>query len=98
MPVAANETVGVGESQSALADTQTVMIIQDDGTLTSFTEQYSNQVIMRCLIISKVGSKIAMPVADDKTFNLGDSLLLWLTHTRRWVSESLILKYNTQVL
>ena len=44
MPVAANETVGVGESQSALADTQTVMIIQDDGTLTSFTEQYNNQV------------------------------------------------------
>ena len=34
---------------------------------------------MVCLIISKVGTKIAMPVADDKTVNLGESLLLWLT-------------------
>ena len=44
MPVAANETVGIGESHNALADTQTVMIIQEDGTLTSFTEQYNAQV------------------------------------------------------
>lgn len=44
MPVAANETVGIGESQNALADTQTIMIIQDDGTLTSLTEPYNTRV------------------------------------------------------
>ena len=44
MPVAANETVGIGESQSTLTDTHTVMILQEDGSLTTLSEAYQTQV------------------------------------------------------
>ena len=47
MPVAANETVGIGESQSTLTDTHTVMILQEDGSLTTLSEAYQTQVTIR---------------------------------------------------
>lgn len=43
MPVAANETVGVGDSQNTLSDTHTVMIIQEDGAFTALSETYNTQ-------------------------------------------------------
>lgn len=40
MPVAANETVGIGDSHNVLSDTHTVMIIQEDGAFTTLSEAY----------------------------------------------------------